>query len=405
MEYGEGNSMSEEWQPEAILKMKTSQLKREFFEYTDKNIEKIEANVPVFFGHVVTTLDNSLPQIQDETYDQFIDAITMKVLETSKKTDDIVFTEKLFDYAMRNKRGKKGKAFYDIILGLRMVHKGRYSEAIEQLKKYRSLDATICPAIAYCYYTLSTQQMPAGHDESSSRPSDLMLASREQMIELTRLNPPVNRLRDQEMTEDPRTTTIFWFMINHAIEWFPGDREFFRIGIDKATRDGNLKVKEDLLNIAVERFFNDMHFLREMYHLRLEQRNAGGLAGIVKQMTQQFPDDLEPIYYGLKLSIMTARNETYFKFRKMALSKNMPPNVFLLLDFAFELMSGKQHEALACLDEIKQKFGPRHYYVILLEYVMQDFLSDDEKKAKKAKKILIDSLDHFCMKLLKIKSF
>jgi hypothetical protein len=89
----------------------------------------------------------------------------------------------------------------------------------------------------------------------------------------------------------------------------------------------------------------------------------------------------------------------------MALSKNMPPNVFLLLDFAFELMSGKQHEALACLDEIKQKFGPRHYYVILLEYVMQDFLSDDEKKAKKAKKILIDSLDHFCMKLLKIKSF
>lgn len=126
------------------------------------------------------------------------------------------------------------------------------------------------------------------------------------------------------------------------------------------------------------------------------------MAGVVKQMTQQFPDDIEPIYYGLKLSIITARSETYSRFRKLALSKNIPPNVLVLLDFAFELMSGKQYEALACLDEIKQKFGPHHYYVTLLEYAVHDFLSEDEKKTKKAKKAMIDSLDQFCMKLLKI---
>ncbi len=396
--------MSEEWQPDAILKMKTNQLKREFFDYIEKNIEKIESNVPVFFGHVVASLDNSLPNLQDEPYDKFIDTLAMKILETSKKIDDIPFTERLFDYAMRNKRGKKGKAFYDIILGMRMIHNGRCSDAIEQLKKYRSLDATICPAIAYCYFTLSNQQKQVGKDDSLGLPNEMMLAAREQMIELTRLNPPVNKLKEQEILEDARTTKIFWFMLKNAIEWFPDERQFFRIGIKKATLDGNLDVKEELLNIAVERFYDDMDFLREMYRLRFEQRNAGGLAGIVKQMTQQFPDDLEPIYYGLKLSIITARNETYSKFRKMALSKNMPPNIFLFLDFAFELMSGKQHEASACLDEIKQKFGSHHFYVMLLDYVMQDFLSEDEKKIKKAKKTMIDSLDNYCMRFLKIKT-
>ena len=32
-----------------------------------------------------------------------------------------------------------------------MINSGKYTEAIEQLKKYRNIDAIICPAIAYCY--------------------------------------------------------------------------------------------------------------------------------------------------------------------------------------------------------------------------------------------------------------
>jgi hypothetical protein len=121
-------------------------------------------------------------------------------------------------------------------------------------------------------------------------------------------------------------------------------------------------------------------------------------------MTQQFPDDIEPVYYGLRLAVMASRGETYSRFRKLAVSKNFPANILLFLDFAFELMSGKQYEALACLDEIRARFGPHHYYVILLDYVTHDFQSDDEKKVKKAKKVLVDSLDHYCMKLLKIKT-
>jgi len=326
------------------------------------------------------------------------------VLETSKKSNDIPAIEKLFDYAVRNKRGRKSRSVYDIMLGLRMVTNGGYIEAIEQLKKYRNADAVICPAIAYCCYKLSNGEVKSEGEAPAARPNDMAFAAREYLMDLIRLNPPVNRLRNFEVAEDPRITKIFWFMLNHAIEWFPDERDFLRIGVEKATKDGNADVKGELLGIAIGRFYNDMHFLREMYRFKLEQRDAGGLAGVVKQMTQQYPNNSEPVYYGLRLAVITGRSETYFRFRSLALERNFPPLVLLLSDFAFELMSGNQSDALACLDEIKQKLGPRHYYVTMLDYVARDFVSDDEKKAKKAKITLVDSIDQYCMKLLKIKT-
>ncbi len=101
----------------------------------------------------------------------------------------------------------------------------------------------------------------------------MSLAAREQMIELIRLNPPINRLQDLEIAEDPRINKIFWFMIKQAIEWFPSEREFIRIGIEKASRDGKRDIKEELLNIAIERFYNDMFFLRES--LQTQTREPG----------------------------------------------------------------------------------------------------------------------------------
>ena len=395
--------MAEEWRPDAVLKAKTSQIKLEFFDYIEKNIDRIDANIPVFFGQVAATLDSSLPGIPDDMHDQFINSVTMKVLESSKKSGDIAAVEKLFDYAIRNMRGRKGRAVYDIILGLRLVSDGRFADAIEHLKRYRNVDAILCPAVAYCYYMLSTQQPGSEGMPSPTLPRDLALAAREQMMELVTLKPPVNRLKSYDVAEDAGITKIFWFMLKQAIDWFPSEREFLRIGLEKATKDRNADIREELLTIAIERFCNDIHFFREMYFLKLELRDAGGLAGVIKQMTQQFPDDIEPVYYGLRLAVMASRGETYSRFRKLAVSKNFPPNVLLLSDFAFELMSGRPYEARACLDEIKQKFGPHHFYVMMLDYVVSDFFSDDQKKVKKAKKVLIDSLDQYCMKILKIK--
>jgi hypothetical protein len=396
--------MDEEWQPDAIIRLKLDQIKREFFEYIDKNIDKIDTNVPVFYGHIIATLEKNLPDISDDLHDQFIDTITIRVLEASKRSDEITFIEKLFDFAERNKRRKTGKALYDIMLGMKMINLGRYPEAIELLKKYRTVDALICPALAYCYFVhIPQQEGDINQDELIRGPTPTALAAREQMIELVRLNPPVNRLKEMGIGDDPGINKIFWFMVKQAIAWFPGDREFLRIGIEKASKDGRKEIREELLAIAIERFFDDMYFLRESYKLKLENRDAGGVAGVVKQMTQQYPEELEPVYYGLKLAIITTREDVYHKFRKLALSKNIPQNALLLLDFAFELVNGKQYEALACLDEIKVKFGTQHHYVTLLEYVTHDFLSDDEKKVKQAKKAIIDSIDQYCLKLLKIK--
>jgi hypothetical protein len=396
--------MDQEWQPDAIVRIKLDQIKRDFFDYIEKNIDKIDANIPVFYGHIIATLEKTLPDINDDLHDKFIDTITARVLDLSKRSTEVPFVEKLFDHAIRNKRKRKGRTIYDIILGLKMINSGKYSEAIEQLRPHRSVDAIICPAISYCFFVLSTQQGTSPDAVGTVRgPNQMALSAREQMIELIRLNPPVNRLKDLDVVDDPRINKVFWFMITQAIEWFPSERELIRIGLEKASRDSKSDIREELLGIAIERFPNDMYFLRELYKLKLEQRDAGGVAGVVKQMTQQYPDDLEPLYYGMKLSVITARVETYYRFRKLALIKNMPQNALVLLDFAFELMSGKQFEALACLDEIKVKFGPQHYYVTLLEYVAHDFLSEDEKKVKQAKKAMIDSIDQYCLKLLKIK--
>ena len=182
-------------------------------------------------------------------------------------------------------------------------------------------------------------------------------------------------------------------MIKQAIDWFPGEREFIRIGIEKASRDGKRDIKEELLNIAIGRFYNDMFFLRELYKLKLENRDASGVVGVVNQMTQQYPDDLEPIYYGLKLSIITRRMDTYIRFRKLAVSKNIPAKAPVLLDYAFEMMRGKKVEMSACMDEIKKRFGPQHYFVTLLEYVANDFQSDDAKTVMRAKKAIFDAID------------
>jgi hypothetical protein len=392
--------MGDEWQPEAVVRLKLDRLKKDFIEYIGANSEKIDANIPVFFGQVIATLDKTLPGLGDDLYDPFIDAMAFAVLEASKRSEDIPFVEKLFDYALRNKRGSRNRVVYDILLGMKMINTGKYAEGAEQLKKYRSVDVIICPAIAYCYYVLSTQQTTV--ERGAPRPNDMSLASREQMIELVRLNPPINRLQDLEIAEDPRINKIFWFMIKQAIDWFPSEREFIRIGIEKASKDGKRDIKEELLNIAIERFYNDLFFLRELYKLKLENRDAGGVAGVVKQMTQQYPDDVEPIYYGLKLSIITSRMDTYYKFRKLAAGKNIPVRALILLDYSFEMMSGKRAEAAACMDEIRKRFGPQHHFVTLLEYVGHDFQSGDTKKANRAKKAIFDAIDQYCMTLLKI---
>ena len=192
-------------------------------------------------------------------------------------------------------------------------------------------------------------------------------------------------------------------MIRLAIDWFPAEVEFLKIGLEKAKKDQNREMRGELLKIASERYFNDMFFLRDLYHFRIEARDANGATAVVRQMMQQHPDQLEPIYYGLQLSIISSQNSAYGSFRKIAVEKKMPQNILLLLDFAFELVAGKESESSACLEEIKRRILSKSHYLMLVEYIATDVFSEDEKRSKSAKKAILDSLDLYCMKLLKMK--
>ena len=58
--------MGDEWQPEAVVRLRLERLKKEFNEYINVNSEKIDANIPVFFGQVIASLDKTLPGLSDE---------------------------------------------------------------------------------------------------------------------------------------------------------------------------------------------------------------------------------------------------------------------------------------------------------------------------------------------------
>ncbi|OPY46534.1 MAG: hypothetical protein A4E42_00485 [Methanoregulaceae archaeon PtaU1.Bin222] len=193
--------MPEEWIPDALIEQKMGQTKREMMEYIEKNSEKIDSNLPIFFGHVVSIIEKSFPDIPDQDYDRFIDDVTVKVLEDSKRSTDIEYIEKLFRHATRVKRKYTGRAIFDIVLGIKLIDIGKYNDAIDVLKKYRTVDAMVCTAIAFCYYELSSLELPPDKKPDKTTTSAMALNSREQMIELVRLRPP--REPDQVPTGGP----------------------------------------------------------------------------------------------------------------------------------------------------------------------------------------------------------
>ncbi|MDD1706220.1 MAG: hypothetical protein LUQ12_04200, partial [Methanoregulaceae archaeon] len=254
----------------------------------------------------------------------------------------------------------------------------------------------------YCYHILATDSEEAAGDRRKT--SSHALNAREQMIELARVRPPVNRLKFPGVVGELRVNKIFWFMLKLGIEWFPQEPEFLKIGLEKAKLDHNQKMRGELLAIASERYYDDMVFIRELYSYKIEERDAAGAAAVVKQMIQHYPDELEPVYYGLKLSIISQQATAYGRFRHMAITKKMPDTILYLLDFSFEMVTGKKTEAHAILEKIKTRLAGKNHYLTLIEYLAEDAFSDDEKRSKKARKILMDSIDQYCLKLVKMKA-
>jgi hypothetical protein len=389
---------------DAIVYDKLKLLKKDFSGYVERNTVKVDANLPVFYGYVISALETSFPNLSDDVHDEFIDNITFKVLDVSQNSGDSEYIRKVIANAVRFKRKKNAELGVNIVVGLKLVKTGDYVHALDYLKKYISLDAKIGAAVGYCYYALSLREFRK--DDVSARnyrPGEMELLARETLIDLTRTRPPVNKLPQLQIDDPSFLEKTFWQMVFIGLDWFPSEKWFVEIGLENAVFSGNADMRKRLLEIGSERFYSDIHFLREMYYYNLENRDAGGAAGVVNQLIKQYPDDLEPIYLGLKLSLLTTKKITYHNFRKLAITKSMPPHIIELLDFAFDLLSHEPQDATNRISEFEAEYPHFRYYATALRYLAYDFSSNNEVRIKKAKKALLDSVDQFCLDQLKKK--
>ena len=387
---------------DAIVYDKLNLLKKDFVGYIEHNTEKVDANLPVFYGHVISALENSFPDILDESYDEFIDLITFEVLNASRNGGDFIYVTRVIQNALRYKKRKDAETGINIVVGLKLVKVGDYAHAIDFLKKYRTLDTKIGTALAYCYYALSLLDFKrTDATVESQRPGEMELLARETMLSLAHSPSPLNQVKQLELEDPSFLERIFWQMIFLGLEWFPSERWFIEAGLENAALTRNTEMRKRLLDISSERFYNDIHFLRVMFYYYLDSRNAGGAAGVLNHLIRQYPDDLEPIYLGLKFSLLTKKKITYHSFRKLANSKGMPAPIVYLFDVAFDLLNRDRMDAFNCIAEFEKEYPHLNYYITTLRYLSEDFFSPDDMQVKKAKKAFLDSIDQYCVEELK----
>jgi hypothetical protein len=396
--------MRDEKLSDAIVYDRLNLLKRDFCGYIGRNSPKIDANLVVFFGHVVSALENSFPGLSDDTHDEFLDAITFKVLDASQNGSDFEYIKKVASSARRLKKKPDGDVGINIVIGLKLLKIGDYERALQFLRNYWHRDTLIGTAVAYCYYFLSQSESPKVAPGSDiRRPNQNELLAREKLIDLARVQPPVNHLAQLQVEDPSFLQRIFWHMIHLGLEWFPSEKWFIEVGLRQATLTKNAEVRKELLAIGSERFYSDLDFLRELYYFKLENRDSAGAAHVVSQLITQYPNEPEPVYLGLKLSLLTTTKNAYHSFRKLAAARGIPPYTLELFDFAFDLMTNEKTDAVHRMAEFEKDYPRLQYYAIALRYISMDFSSADQSRVKKAKKALLDSVDQFCLQELNLK--
>ncbi len=383
---------------DAIVYEKLQLLKKDFSGYVSRNTAKVDANLPVFYGYVISALESSFPGLPDDAHDEFIDSITFRVLDASPGSRDADYVGKVIANALRFKKKKDAETGVRIIAGLRLLKSGDVVHALGYLKPYPALDAKIGMAVAYCFFMLSLREFRKDDPSSISfRPGEMELLARETLLGMARTHPPLNVLPQLRIDDTDFLEKTFWKMVFTGLEWFPEETWFVETGLLNAVATGNAEMRRRMLEIGAERFYTDIHFLREMFYYNLENRDAGGAAGIVNQMIRQEPDALEPIYLGLKLSLMTTRKSSFLDFRKLAATHSMPVPVLELLDFTFDLFSHEQQEASARIADFESEYPRFRYFATALRYLASDIGSGNDVRAKKARKVLLEAVDQFCL--------
>lgn len=388
--------MADGFVPEVVVSNRLDKAKAEIFSYIESNAEAIDENFPVFFGNVVMLLDRAGVPIADASYDEFIDAIVYRVFEASKRAEDLKFLNRACEIACGMKRKKERKAGVHLAAAVKLMKMGMPLAATLFLQPYRKHDAAVGCWYAYCYYVL--------YKEGSTEPGysaaerwNYLKAARQYMEELGQLRPGMQRLVRGELEQDRWLAEPFWVMIFLATEWIPENRWFLETGIIQSKKEKNDAALVKMLQIGLIRFPDEIFFYREAYHLKFEQGDLADAMGLIRDLVQRFPDDLEPVYYGLRTTLYLP-GEEFNTFRKAAERLKMPGHVLCLLDYAYAFLRGRRGQATLCLDEFQRKYPSLNYYSDMLRFVTAD-IPPTEKGVNAA---VFTSVDHFCKRMLKI---
>ncbi|MDD4253496.1 MAG: hypothetical protein PHT74_10185 [Methanoculleus horonobensis] len=389
--------MADGFVPEVVVSNRLEKAKAEIFSYIDSNAKAIDENFPVFFGNVVTLLDRAGAPITDAIYDEFIDAIVFRVFEVSNRAGDVKFLSRACEIACGMKRKKERKAGVHLAAAVKLMKIGMPLAATVFLQPYRKHDAAVGCWYAYCYYVL--------YKEGSAEPGysaverwNYLKAARQYMEELGQLRPGLQRLVRGELEQDRWLAEPFWVMLFLATEWIPDNRWFLEIGITQSKQEKNDVALVKMLQIGLIRFPDEMFFYREAYHLKFEQGDLADAMGLIRDLLQRFPDDPEPVYYGLRTALYLPQEGEFNRFRRSAEQVKMPGHVLCLIDYTYAFLRGKRGQASLCLDEFRRKYPSLNYYSDMLRFVTAD-VPATERGVNAA---VFTSVDHFCKKMLKI---
>ncbi|MDO8842453.1 hypothetical protein, partial [Methanocalculus sp.] len=387
---------------DAIQQERLKQLKDRFFIYILKNNEAINRSLPVFFGHVESAIDRAFPRLSDPEYNLFFDEIACQIFRTSAHIDEPLFNERLGVALSRMKRGG-GRGALDLVSGLHRIRRENYPNAVEHLKKYQHHDPLVGFALVFCYMMIDLRRPRIeSPGEPDSRPSEMALNAREQLMELSFHRPkliihPVLNAEEQAVLDG-----IFWKVYERAREWFPHERWFITIALTKAEHERDTGRHNSVLKEAMEYFPEDIIFMRRSFSDALSKGSIESAALILQTMIKVLPDDAEPIYYGLKLALITGKNQIFYRFRKLAIIRGLPPYLLLLLDYAFEVLQMNIEGASQKRELFITQYPRLGYIIESLQYLEEDAFSGVSSRQKKSQKALLSIIDRFAMMVLKV---
>lgn len=378
------------------------QLEDRLSDYIEKNIHSIDMAIPAFLAHIRSTVNQSAPRLSEPEYNLFMDGIACHIFRRSPHANDAAYNEELGRALGEVKRGG-GRGALDLVSGLHRIMQGNYERALSLLKKYQVHDPLIGSARAYCSIRIDQKnpkvQSPG---EPDPRPSEMILNAREQLMEMAHNRPRLLIHPVLTMEERSLLRGIFWEVYEQARIWFPHESWFISIALSIAEMEGDRRRHDEIVRDAIRDFPEDIRFLRVAFQDALANGSIETAALILKTMIRVMPDEGEPMYYGLRIALVTKKAHMYFRFRKLAIIRGLPAHLLHLLDYAFEAISGNEKEAIAKRKLFLEYYPKLDYLMESLAYLEADTFSNDPVRQSRGSRALTSVVDRFAMTVLQI---